>query len=93
MDHLKVGAAQEADKLTDVGGRPFCSSERVHSDADFLKRIREWAAAMHYGDFDIERGAIAVAEHVDKGGLCSAQVEMVDHMQDSNHPESPLRNA
>ena len=48
---------------------------------------------MHYGDFDVEGGAIAMAKHVNKGGLCSAQVEMVDHVKDSNHPESPLRNA
>ena len=48
---------------------------------------------MHYGDFDVEDGAIAMAEHVNKGSLCSAQVEMVDHVKDSNHPESPLRKA
>jgi hypothetical protein len=65
----------------------------VHSDPQLLQRIGEWPAAMHDGNFDVEGGAIAVAKHVNKGGLCSAEVEMVDHVKDSDHLASPLRNA
>ena len=65
----------------------------MHPDSELLQRIGEGSAAMHDGDFDVEGGAIAMAEHVDKGSLCSAQVEMVDHVKDSNHPESPFRKA